>query len=270
MSTELIDQWIAQNEKRSPAPVLDTVENRIKSAVTKKEGIRIGANDPGQMRDSWGYVGIQVKPESPFIQILGAQRWLGRAYLKVEEKVAVIHRQFNYDFQVVELNNTGLHAYEILKYVKHLPVIGVTTSKNLNKDVTKKYDPRKFPTVDKNDMFKWMIAEKDSGHFLFPSKKTPEIIALMDQLSGIVETKTPGGTVRYAAEGEEHDDLVMALMLALWLARRKFLQIKRGVVASGGSYYRGENLSEREKFTEAINTRMANSGLPNPDTQITF
>jgi len=245
-----IEQWITNNEKVAPDKK-ESVEDRIQNIIIQKRGVKIGASDPGKQRDAWGFVGINVRP--PFIEIIGAQRWFGRAYLKVEEKVAQIHRNYKYDFQVVEINNTGLHAYEVLRFVKQLPIIGVTTSKDLNpaKFPTGKI-PNKFPTMDKNDMVRWLIVQQQLGHLLFPEKSllTPELIELQRQLGGFVEHKTDAGTIRYAAEGEDHDDLVMSLMLACWLARVRFLKIKQGIAYASGKYNNYEEIKTPQEIVE--------------------
>lgn len=261
MSSEsFVDQWIKENEDRQKLkPLTTTLDQRIQQEIhSPKNGVKIGASDPGRQRDSWGFVGIQVVP--PFMHIIGAQRWLKKSYLSVEQKVAKIHQKYNYDFQVIELNNTGLHAYEVLRYVKGLPIIGVTTSKDLKPDKIPKFDPKKFPTIDKNDMVRWMIVEFELGHYLFPPENqlTPELRELQKQILGIVESKTSSGTIRYAADGTEHDDLFMGLLLDSWLARTKFLAVKQDLYTSSGQYsskYVESTLTSHEKVEANLKKR---------------
>lgn len=252
-----VDQWIKENEDRQNTPKIQSVEQRIQQEIhSPKNGVKIGASDPGRQRDAWGFVGMQVVP--PYMNIIGAQRWLGRAYLSVEQKVALIHFKYHYDFQVIELNNSGLHAYEVLRYVKGLPIIGVTTAKDLRPDKIPKFDPKKFPTIDKNDMVRWMIVEYELGHYLFPKDLTPELRELQKQITGIVESKTASGTIRYAADGTEHDDLFMSLLLDSWLARTKFLGLKHDLYAASGRYsskYIEGTLTPEQKVEENLKNR---------------
>ena len=272
--TNFVDKWIAENESRLlEKSVSNTIDNRTQTTITRaKGGTKIGASDPGKQRDAWGFVGIEVNP--PYMNIIGAQRWKGRAYLSVEQKVALIHSKFNFDFQVIELNNSGLHAYEVLRYVKGLPIIGVTTAKDLKPDKIPKFDPKKFPTLDKNDMVRWMLVEFELGHYLFPGVLTPELRELQIQLSGMVETKTESGTTRYAAEGQEHDDLVLSLLLASWLARTKFLGVKQDIAVSSGSYskYIENTLSPEQQVEENMKKRWSKdrTGLNITDVNVEF
>ena len=105
---------------------------------------RIAGIDPGKMRDSFGFVGTEV--DNGVMKVLGAKRWLGRNYLQVEDEIALIHQKKPFDMFVVEVNNTGVHVYEVLTEQKHLPVIPVVTTKDV-KDLAKKHDGR---TMDKN------------------------------------------------------------------------------------------------------------------------
>lgn len=270
------EDWIKQNEEKLNSQISpQTVEKRIEQTEIKKSGIKIGASDPGKQRDAWGFVGIQVKP--PYIEVLGAQRWLGRAYLKVEQKIAEIHHKFKFDYEVVEINNTGLHAYEVLRFVKQLPIIGVTTSKDLNPDRFPKNTviQNKFPTMDKNDMVRWLLREKDAGFLLFPEdeKLTPELRELQRQLGGFVEHKTDAGTIRYSAEGEDHDDLVMALILACWLARTRFMKIRQGIAVASGSYSKyQEELTPHQRVEQNLRDRWKKerSGFDVTNVDVTF
>jgi len=74
--------------------------------------------------------------------------------------------------------------------------------------------------MDKNEMVKYMIILAGEGRVIYPANKSPEMKELQRQMSIFAEHKTESGkSFAYYAEGNEHDDLVMALMLACFVAR---------------------------------------------------
>ncbi len=174
---------------------------------------RIAGLDPGKHIDYFAFVGTSI--QGGVMQVLGAKRWRGRNYLEVESELAQIHATKPFDMYVLELNNTGTHVYEVLTEQKHLPVIPVVTTKDV-KDLAKKHDGR---TMDKNEMVRLMIHWFLDGSIVFPEVMTSELMELERQLRIFAEIKTEAGSLSYRAEGSEHDDLVMALMLACFGAR---------------------------------------------------
>ena len=148
--------------------------------------------------------------------MLGAKRWLGRAYLQVEKELYKIDEKTPFDYYIVERNNTGEHVIEVLRYQYSLPVIAVTTVSNI-KDEKKVFSPK---VMDKIEMVRYMLIMFNDGRIVFPRNPQGEVKELLRQLSIFAEHKTEGtGRVSYQAEGSEHDDLVMALMLACFYAR---------------------------------------------------
>jgi hypothetical protein len=181
---------------------------------------RIVGVDPGKQKDSFAMVTITIRDKIIFV--LGAKGWVGRAYLQVEEELADIHEIYPADLYVVEKNNIGDHVIEVLKFQKHLYVMGVTTSSNI-KNRAKHPD-----TMDKNEMVRWMLTIMQEGRLIFPDKDSAETAELKRQLSIFAEKKTASGSVSYGAEGQEHDDYVMALMLACFAAKTKYLKAGSG------------------------------------------
>ncbi len=189
--------------------------------------MRIAGLDPGKQRDSFAFVGTKV--ENKAIYVLGAKRWLGRAYLDVEKEIASIHTSQPFTYYVVERNNTGEHVIEVLKRNYSLPVLAVTTGREL-KTKEKIYSPK---VMDKNEMVKYMIVLIQEKKLIFPKIKTMELTELDRQMSIFAEHKTDAGKFTYHAEGQEHDDLVMALMLACFIGRY-YINKKEGVKKSTG------------------------------------
>lgn len=181
--------------------------------------VRVIGLDPGKQRDSFGIVAIEKKNEKIYVK--NAQRVLGKRYIDVENYIAELHQKYHYDQYILEINNTGEHVFEVLKDVKKLPVIPVFTTSDI-KDIKKKMDTR---TMDKKDMVKRMAHQFQNGQIIFPKKTNPEIEQLKTQLAIFSEHITEAGNVSYYAEGTEHDDLVMALMLACWFVKDQRLRI---------------------------------------------
>ena len=175
--------------------------------------MRIAGLDPGKQRDSFAFVGTEIRDRS--LYIITAKRWLGRAYIDVEKEINQSHKKNPYDKYVVERNNTGEHVVEILSRGYHLPVWPVVTGKEL-KSKDKIYSPK---IMDKNEMVKYMIILGGEGRLIYPANKSDEMKELQRQMAIFAEHKTEAGKFTYFAEGNEHDDLVMALMLACFVAR---------------------------------------------------
>ena len=148
--------------------------------------MRIAGIDSGKQRDSFAFVGIEIKNDCIYVK--GVKTWLGRKYIEVENLIAKIHDKSPFDYYVVEINNTGEHVFEELKYRHKIPnVIPTFTSANV----------------------------KDQ----FPKTSNKDIEELKRQIAIFSEHITEAGNVSYRAEGQEHDDTVMALMLAVFIGR---------------------------------------------------
>jgi len=181
----------------------------------------IAALDPGKMKDSFGFVVIRVDEDS--ITVRAAREWKGRDYADVERTVAKYHLKHNFDHIVVEQNSIGVHVIEVLKRQYNLPIVSVTTSKNL-KDNKKIMSAK---TMDKNQMANYiatLMKHTDEDGELDPLLKFPknggkDMKELERQVAIFAEHRTESGNVSYHATGSEHDDLAMALMLACHIGR---------------------------------------------------
>ncbi len=177
--------------------------------------MRLAGIDPGKQKDSFAFVGTEIKDKK--IYVLGAKRWLGRAYLQVEKELHEIDEAHPFDYYIVERNNTGEHVIEVLRYQYSLPIIPVTTVAKSPSDEKRIFSPK---IMDKIEMVRYMIIMFNDSRIVFPRNPTGEVKELLRQLSIFAEHKTEGtGRSTYQAEGAEHDDLVMALMLACFYAR---------------------------------------------------
>lgn len=175
--------------------------------------IRIAGGDPGKNRDYFAFVIIEVTDK---ITVKGARQWKKQAYTDIEQKIAKYHTQYDFDHIVIELNNTGEHVVEVLVRQYGLPIVPVTTSKDL-KDIKKIAG---IKTMDKNEMVGWLSKMFQDNKIVLPIKGSKDMQELKRQINIFAEKRTEAGSISYYAPGSEHDDLVMALMLACFIGRR--------------------------------------------------
>ena len=176
--------------------------------------MRIAGIDSGKQRDSFAFVGIEIKNDD--IYVLGVKTWIQRKYIEVENLIANIHDTQPFDYYVVEVNNSGEHVYEELKYRHKIPnVIPVFTTASV-KDQIKIATGKAMP---KNQMVLYMARMFQNNRIKFPKKTNKHIEELKRQISNFAEHITEAGNASYYAEGTEHDDTVMALMLAIFIGR---------------------------------------------------
>jgi len=179
--------------------------------------IRLAGCDPGKTRDSFALVSLLVNPEENEIFIEFCKRWLRVDYLNVEADIARMNQKALWNHIYVEQNNTGEHVIEVLRKKYGLPVKPITT-------VAKLTDPKKHhkgKTMSKNEMVGWFLKAKQSHIIQFPQdSKNPDMLEYIRQIAIFSEHKTEAGNVAYYAPGEEHDDLVMAGLVACYAARR--------------------------------------------------
>lgn len=186
--------------------------------------LRVGSGDPGGLYDAFGFVLTRYVHDLKAIQVLGAKEWKfgdGQIdYPGVEEDIVKIHRKEALDIFVCEKNNTGIHVIQSLKNNYNMKVFPVTTSARIKSDNV----IRKGETMDKAEHVSWINKKRQQGQILFPKKKTEGIMLLESQLNSFVRNVTQAGTVRYEAEGQGHDDLVMAFMVNTYFLRRRVMR----------------------------------------------
>ena len=176
--------------------------------------MRIAGIDSGKMRDSFAFVGIEIRNNN--VYVLGVKTWLGRKYIEVENLIAKIHDEKPFNYYVVEINNTGEHVFEELKYRHRIPNVIPTFTARETKDQSKINTGRVMP---KNQMVLWLARMFQQNRIKFPKTTNKNIEELKRQIAIFSEHITEAGNVSYRAEGTEHDDTVMALMLAAFIGR---------------------------------------------------
>ena len=210
--------------------------------------MRIAGIDSGKQRDSFAFVGIEIKNDNIFV--LGVKTWIGWKYLEVENLIANIHDSQPFNFYVIEINNTGEHVYEELKYRHKIPnIVPVFTTAEL-KDQIKIAAGKVMP---KNQMVRYMSSMFQANRIKFPTKTNPHIEELKRQISNYSEHITEAGNVSYYAEGTEHDDTVMALMLAIFVGRHYIKKHEGGQTKTS---------VESKKFNMGSDKDMLGTGVP--------
>jgi len=213
--------------------------------------MRIAGIDSGKKKDSFAFVGIEIKNNN--IRIIGVKTWLGRNYLEVENLISEIHDSTPFNYYVVEINNTGEHVFEELKYRHHIPNVIPTFTTRETKDQSKINSGRVMP---KNQMVVWMARMFQNNRIKFPKHSNKDIDELKRQISIFSEIITESGSASYRAEGNEHDDTVMALMLACFIGRN-FIK--------GMDGFNQDLQVVNKKFTE-VNESIYGTGVPNYTT----
>jgi len=196
----------------------------------------IGSADPGGLRDAFAFVLLKYDKTDNVIYVLGAKGWKFKSgqieYPEVEEYVANIFTQYNLDFMVIEKNASGVHVIQSMQRKFHMPIKSVTTSNNIKTDKV----IRAGKTMDKTEMVGWINKKRLEGKIKFPRKKTPGILTLENQLNSFIKKATASRQITYSAEGEEHDDFVMAFMVNLFYIRRWIMKdfgiVKRRVLST--------------------------------------
>lgn len=182
--------------------------------MEQKQDPIIFGGDPGKHFDAFAIVVIKVKPK--YIQVIGAKQFKKFDYIDVERYFEEKYHELDPDHIVIELNNTGTHVVENLVRINNIQVIvPVTTSTDI-KDIKKIYSVK---TMDKNSMAPWLKASIQNNIIRFPKHGTKDMEELKRQISIFASHKTEARHISYRAPGSEHDDMVMALMLACFIGK---------------------------------------------------
>ena len=165
--------------------------------------------DPGRT-DPFASVLIEVKDKK--IYILGAKFWKNQErYQLVYDDIARIVKQHDVSYVVVEKNSAGDPISETLKYEYRLPVRAVFTASTNSKE-------KKIGIMNKSEMVTWLIANHNILDW--PSDDDEYMAELKKQWHIFGEYRKN----KFEAPPGEHDDLMMALMLACYFARLNFIR----------------------------------------------
>lgn len=168
---------------------------------------RILGVDPGRT-DPFASVMINVKDSKIYVE--GARFWKNQErYQLVYDDIARIVREHGISHVVVEKNSAGDPISETLKYEYRLPVRAVFTTNTSSK---------KPDTMNKSEMVTWFFANHNIIDW--PREGDGYMAELKKQWHIFGEYHKN----KFEAPSGEHDDLMMALMLACHFARLRYLK----------------------------------------------
>ena len=184
--------------------------------------------DPGKHQDSFALLELIVNTEKKTILINGAFGWQGDDYPAIEKDIKEIHDKDPADFYVCEKNNTGTHVIDSLRSIHGIPVTAITTANDIKSDKV----ISKGATMDKADIVKTVKKLKKLGLLQITKHRTEHMKKFINQLNSFVKKLTKSGKITYSAEGQEHDDFVMAFLIGMHFILHNFLRqfAKREVV----------------------------------------
>jgi len=217
--------------------------------------VRVAAYDPGRIRDSLGMVAADVSEKE--ILLLNAKEWKKTNFVIAEQQIADINERHPFDRHICETNNQGWHVIDNMRSIHGIPVIGVNTSKSLTAKTA-----RLGKSLDKNAMVEWIDWARDKGVVKFPSGQWSQgITELSKQLNRFVMKKTSSGYKYEAAESDDHDDLVLALVVLCHYARMKILNLGNIQEPPLGMGPPEDDMSSDNVFVKNIRERLQSSGM---------
>ena len=195
---------------------------------------RILGVDPGRT-DPFAAVMINVKDSKIYVE--GAKFWKNQErYQLVYDDIARIVREHGISHVVVEKNSAGDPISETLKYEYRLPVRAVFTTNTSSK---------KPDTMNKSEMVTWLFANHNIIDW--PREGDEYVRELKKQWHIFGEYHKN----KFEAPSGEHDDLMMALMLACHFARLRYLKgPSKKLVILLGSELEGDPVAALNKEQE--------------------
>ena len=171
--------------------------------------IRMLSGDPGKSPDPFAIVGLEA--DTDIIRLRLATQFVGLPFYAVAREVKPIYEKVKPHLFVMATNGRGLHAIQAF-HRRGMEVRGIATCADLK-------DKNRMHRMDKNHTIGFMSDIMDL--ISFPSNPSPTMQELENQIKWIKEFRTANGSTTYrAAKG--HDDLFMALLLALHVVRCKW------------------------------------------------
>lgn len=207
--------------------------------------INILGADPGRTKDPFAIVLIAVDIDAKTITIKGARQFVNQKFQDVELEISKIVKKLNIDYIAVETNFNAETA-ENLRFSHNLPVRYVYTTKNLREE--------KPGTMDKNAMTLWLIRVHQDGILKWSELSNDYMKELYRQWTMFGEYHKD----RYEAPPGDHDDMLMALMLACFIGKQILESTGLVIVnASRLQESRSEQLSRLNEERDAGNTGLS-------------
>jgi len=171
-----------------------------------------------KLRNSIGAVGVEVDPEQHLVYVKMAKHWDREQINKIAPDLASMYSQYEWQNTIIDIS-VGEHLVQELKRTATMPIRTIFIKRKLA-DVI---DIRLVKKIDLTEMVQFLLQQKLAHKIKFPSRPSPEVKELEDQIALYAEATTEAGGVNYYAPGEELDDLTKGLMIAVFAAR-PFLQ----------------------------------------------
>lgn len=217
---------------------------------------RVAAYDPGRIRDRFAMIGAEVTAKE--IKILNAKEWRKTNFTFVEDEIAEINAHNRFHYHICETNNQGWHVIDNLRTLKNIYVRGVNTSNRLKPQTTKL-----GKSLDKNTMVEWIEWARKEKIITMPQGKWSHgITELNRQLNRFVMKRSSSGYKYEAAEDDDHDDLVMALVVLCHFSRMRLLKLgkSRGIQGFGAGDPYDSYKSNHERNVDMIKRKFARNG----------
>jgi len=190
--------------------------------------LRILGGDPGKNTDPFAGVLIDAYSNGK-IDIIGAKQWIddGRTdfYQHVENEIFNIYKNKKVDIIALERNAPGEPVYEALLHTYQCNVYPVFTIRGKKSDKLEKpiekINPDSQYNMDKEDMVYWMNSRQEiKGMNNWAKPTTDDMKELLRQWSTFGEYKKG----RIEAPPGDHDDLIMGLLIASFVARKRIIE----------------------------------------------
>lgn len=175
--------------------------------MTKILGVDPGRTDP--------FASVLIDVRDKKIYVMGAKFWKNQErYQLVYDDIARIVKEHGVSHVVVEKNSAGDPIAETLKYEYRLPVTAVFTTNTNSKE-------KKPDTMNKGEMVTWLF--QNHNILDWPGHDDEYMKELKKQWHIFGEYHKN----KFEAPSGEHDDLMMALMLACYFARTHYIRDPR-------------------------------------------
>ena len=166
-------------------------------------------------RDAHGLCGIEIRgPDPPVAYVALVRSWPRSALSDLPAEALSLWSQFQWQPTAVD-QLAGHHLIQELQG-SGVPCAPFTTQKDLK-------DPKgieRLEILDKVEQVQFAIWLRQVSGLRWPARPSDRMRSLEEQLAQFSEHKTEAGSVDYYAPGEERDELVKALLAALFQARK--------------------------------------------------
>ena len=174
--------------------------------------VRQAAISYSKLRDRIGLCAIEVDQDEKTAHPKLAREWNIKQVNETVSDLNRLHTKYQWGTTYIE-QETG--EYFIAELKQYMPVQVITTQKKVK-------DPKlleRIKVMDKIEMTEYVRKLQQDHLIVFPKKITKPLQELKEQVSFFAKHTTEAGSIDYYASGEDPDDLVKALMIAVFSVR---------------------------------------------------